>query len=64
MKVLNYKYRFENSFVLQTDFIKGLSVDIDCKIHFLHHVDFLFSHAIKLLGLIRNLYFPFQPYGV
>jgi hypothetical protein len=40
MKVLNYRYRFENSYVLRTDFIKRLNVDIDCKIHLL----IFFSH--------------------
>jgi hypothetical protein len=57
---LNYQYRLENSFILRTDCIKYLGVYIDCKLNFYHHVDFLFSHAMKLLRLIRTLIFSFS----
>jgi hypothetical protein len=33
---------------------------IDCKLHFHHRVDSPFSHAMKLLGLIRTLAFSFS----
>jgi hypothetical protein len=33
---------------------------IDCKLHFRRHVNFLFSHALKLLGLIRTITFFFS----
>jgi hypothetical protein len=57
--VLNYQYRHRNYFILQTDYIKDLGVHIDCKLHF-RHVDFLVSHALKLLGLIRTITFSFS----
>jgi hypothetical protein len=53
--VLNYQYRLGNSFILRTDCIKDLGVYTDCKLHFHRRVDYLFSHAMKLLGLIRTL---------
>jgi hypothetical protein len=37
-----------------------LSVHIDCKLHFHRQVDFIFSHAMKLLRLIHTLTFPFS----
>jgi hypothetical protein len=37
-----------------------MGVYIDCKLHFHQHVDYLFSHAMKLLGLIRTLTFSFS----
>jgi hypothetical protein len=58
--VLNYQYRLGNSFILRTDCIKCQGVHIDCKLHCHHHVDFLFSHAMKLLGLIGILTFHFS----
>jgi hypothetical protein len=50
---LNYQYRLGNSFILRTDCIKDLGVHTDCKLHFHHHVDFIFTcnEIIKL-----NLY--------
>jgi hypothetical protein len=58
--VLNYQYRFGNLLILRTDYIKDLGIYIDCKLHFHHRVDFLFSHAMKLLKLIRTLTFSFS----
>jgi hypothetical protein len=57
--VLNYQYRLGNTFILQTGCIKDLDVHIGCKLHFHHHVDF-FSHALKLLVLIRTITFSFS----
>jgi hypothetical protein len=53
--VLNYHYRLGNSFIFRTDCIKDLGVHIDCKLQFHHHVDFLFSYAMKLFGIIRKI---------
>jgi hypothetical protein len=58
--VLNYQYRLGNSVILRTGCIKDLGVHIDCKLHLHRHVDFLFSHSMKLLGLIRTLTFSFS----
>jgi hypothetical protein len=46
--------------ILRTDCIKDLGVRIDCKLHCHHHVDFLFSHALKILRLILTLAFCFS----
>jgi hypothetical protein len=46
--------------ILRTDCIKDLGVYIDCKLHFHQHVDYLFCHAMKLLGLIHTLTFSFS----
>jgi hypothetical protein len=57
--VLNYQYRLGNSPILRSDCIKDLGVHIDSKLHFHQDVDSLFSHTMKLLGLIRTITFPF-----
>jgi hypothetical protein len=58
--VLNYQYGLENSFILRTDYIKDLGVHTGCKFHFHRHVDFLSSHALKLLGRIHTIIFSFS----
>jgi hypothetical protein len=58
--VLNYQYSLGNSFLLRTDGITDLGMHIDCTLHFHRHVDFIFSHALKLLGLIRTITFSFS----
>jgi hypothetical protein len=58
--VLNYQYRLGNSSILRADCIKDLGVHTDSKLHFHRHVDFLFSHTMKLLGLIRTITFSFS----
>jgi hypothetical protein len=50
---LNYQYR-------RAGCIKDLGVHIDSKLHFHQHVDFLFSHTMKLLGLILIITFSFS----
>jgi hypothetical protein len=50
--------RLGSSFILPTHCIKNQNVHIDCKPHFNRHTDFLFSYALKLLGLIRTITFP------
>jgi hypothetical protein len=57
---LNYQYRTGNSPILRADCIKDLGVYIDSKLHFHQHVDFLFSHTMKLLWLIRTITFSFS----
>jgi hypothetical protein len=60
--VLNFQYRLVNYFILRTDCIKDLGAYIDCKLYFHQHLNFIFSHAMKLLvlGLIRTLTFSFS----
>jgi hypothetical protein len=58
--LLNYQYRLGNSFTLRTDCIKDLGVHIDSKLYLHKHVDSLFLHTMKLLGLIRTIAFSFS----
>jgi hypothetical protein len=46
--------------VLRIDCIKDLGIHVKCKRRFHHHADFIFSHALKLLGLIRTMTFSFS----
>jgi hypothetical protein len=57
---LNYEYRLGNSPILRADSIKDFGVHIDSKLNFHQHAIILFSHTIKLLGLIRIIAFYFS----
>ncbi|PNF24361.1 hypothetical protein B7P43_G11030 [Cryptotermes secundus] len=57
---LNFPYRLGNSVLLRADCIKDLGVYFDSKLYFHQHVNYLFLHALKLLGLIRNITFSFS----
>jgi hypothetical protein len=57
---LIYDYELCQSSITRTDSIKDLGVFIDSKLRFHNHVDYIFSQCIKLLGLVRNLTFPFS----
>jgi hypothetical protein len=55
--MLNHQYTLGNRLILPSDYVK----DIDGKLYFYHHTDFLFLHAVESLGLICTITFPFQP---
>jgi hypothetical protein len=57
--MLNYQHRLGNSLTLRRDCIKDLGVRTNCKLHFYQQANFLSSRAMKLLGLIRTIKFPF-----
>jgi hypothetical protein len=57
---LGYHYRLGNSVILRADCIKDLGVYFDSKLYFHQHVDYLLSHTLKLLGLIRTITFSFS----
>jgi hypothetical protein len=40
-----------------------LGVFIDAKLHFHNHINQIFSHCIKLLGLVRSITFTFSSLG-
>jgi hypothetical protein len=50
------------SLITRTEYIKDLEVQIDSKLHFHNHVDYIFSQTIRLLGLISQQPFPFPLY--
>jgi hypothetical protein len=55
--LLSFDYKLCESPVTCTDSITDLEVLIDSKLHFHHHVDYIFSQTIRLLGLIRAVTF-------
>jgi hypothetical protein len=57
--LLNHQYILGNSHILRTECINDLGVCTDYELHFHHRVDFIFSHVMKLLGLICTITFSF-----
>jgi hypothetical protein len=57
--VSNYQYKLGNPLILQTDCNKDLGVHTDGKHNFYCHFSFLFSHAVKVVGLVCTVTFPF-----
>jgi hypothetical protein len=53
-------YKLCQSPTTRTDTIKDLGVFIHVKLHFHDHVNYIFSHCIKLLGLARSITFNFS----
>jgi hypothetical protein len=50
---------FQSTITL-ADSVKDLRVFLDSKLYFHNHINFIFSHCIKLLGLVRRLSFNFS----
>ncbi|KDR18918.1 hypothetical protein L798_06656 [Zootermopsis nevadensis] len=57
---LIFDYKLFQSSITRTDTIKDLGIFFDSKLQFHNHVDHIFSHCIKLLGLVRTLTFSFS----
>jgi hypothetical protein len=55
-----FYYKLCESLITRTECVKDLGVESDSKLHFHHHVDYIFSQAIRLLGLIRTVTFSFS----
>jgi hypothetical protein len=60
MNLCLFDYKLCELLITQTECIKDLGVQIDSKLHFHHHVDYIFSQANRLLGLIRTVTFSFS----
>jgi hypothetical protein len=58
--VLVCDYERCQSSITRIDFIEDLGVFIYAKLHFHNHVNYIFSHCIKLLGLVRSFTFNFS----
>jgi hypothetical protein len=58
--ILIYDYKLCQSSITRIDSIKHLGVFTDVKLHFHDHVNYIFSHCIKLLGLVRSIAFNFS----
>lgn len=54
---LNYQYVHGNSFILRTNYMEDLAARIDGKLYVHRHFDFHFSYVLKLLGLIRAIFY-------
>ncbi|PNF18215.1 hypothetical protein B7P43_G17756 [Cryptotermes secundus] len=55
-----YDYKLCQSSIAQTDSVKDLGVFIDAKLYFHDQVNYIFSHYVKLLGLVHNITFNFS----
>jgi hypothetical protein len=59
-KILIYDYKLCQSSLTRTDSIKDLGIFLDSKLQFHDHINHVFSHCIKLLGLARSISFTFS----
>jgi hypothetical protein len=58
--VLYYNYKICDSSITRTDTIKDLGVQLDSKLHFHAHFDYIFSQSVRTLGLIRTVTYSFS----
>jgi hypothetical protein len=58
--ILIYDYTLCQYSINRTDTVKDLGVFTDAKLHFHDHVIYIFSHCIKLLGLVHSITFNFS----
>jgi hypothetical protein len=58
--ILIYDYKLCQSSLTSTASIKDLGIFLDSKLQFHDHVNHVFSHCIKLLGLARSITFTFS----
>jgi hypothetical protein len=58
-----FNYYVDNLLIVWTDCVKYLGVMLDSKLHFHHHIDNLYSRALKLIGLIRFITYNFSSLG-
>jgi hypothetical protein len=52
------EYKLRESFTVRIETVRVMAVIIDSKLYFHRHVDHVFSQAVRLLGLIRTVFFP------
>jgi hypothetical protein len=49
-----------DSSIIRPDTIKDLQLQLDAKLHFHAHVEYIFSHSIRLLDLVRTKTYSFS----
>jgi hypothetical protein len=49
---LHFNYKLSNNHILRSQCVKDLGVLLDSKLYFHHHVDYISSQGLKMLGLI------------
>jgi hypothetical protein len=57
---VHFNYYVSNEIILRSDCIKDLGVMLDSKLYFHRHVDFVYSQALRTLGLIRYVTYNFS----
>jgi hypothetical protein len=60
--VLYYNYKICDSFIIRTDTIKDFGVELDSKLYFHAHVDYVISQSARMLGLIRTITYSFSTF--
>jgi hypothetical protein len=57
---IHFNYYVDNLLIVRTDCVKDLGVMLDSKLHSHRQIDYLYSRALKLLGLIRFITYNFS----
>jgi hypothetical protein len=57
---IHFNYYVDSLLIVPTDCVKDLGVMLNSKLHFHCHIDYLYSRALKLLGLIRYITYNFS----
>jgi hypothetical protein len=57
---IHFKYFVKDVLILRAEYMKDLGVMLDNKLYFHCHVDFVYSQALKTLGLIRFITYNFS----
>jgi hypothetical protein len=57
---INFKQFVKDALILRVECIKDLGVMLDSKLYFHCHVDFVYSQALRTLGLIRFITYNFS----
>jgi hypothetical protein len=60
--VVYYNYKICDPSVTLTDTIQDLGVQLNSKLHFHVHVDYIFSQSVRMLGLIRIVTYSFSTF--
>jgi hypothetical protein len=59
---IKYNNLLDDKCIARTDSIKDLGVLLDSKLLFHHHVHYVFSQSLKMLGIIRTMTFSFSAF--
>jgi hypothetical protein len=63
LKLCYCHFLVSNEIILRSDCIKYFDVILDSKLYFHRHVDFVYSQALRTLGLIRYVTYNFSSLG-
>jgi hypothetical protein len=57
---IHFNYYVKDVLILRSDCMKDLGVSLDSKLYFHCHVDFVYSQALRTLGIIRFITYNFS----